>query len=92
MKTVTVIRAVEFANGAPCPHAGQWLKSFDHNAYKGRGYGVYTDDPRKALRFASPGEAMAFWARQADVNPIRPDGQPNKPLTALTASFEQLVL
>jgi hypothetical protein len=92
MKTVTVIRAVEFANGAPCPHAGKWLKSFDHNAYKGRGYGVYTGDVRKALHFGSVGDALIFWNRQSDINPIRPDGQPNKPLTALTALFEQVTI
>ena len=91
MKTVTVIRAEAFANGAPCPHAGMWLKTFDHNAYGGLGYGVYTRDPRKALHFANVGEALTFWTRQSDVNPIRPDGKPNKPLTALTATFEQIV-
>ena len=32
-----VMRAVGFENGVPCPHAGEWLESFDHDADGGRG-------------------------------------------------------
>lgn len=84
------ILAVGFANGTPCPHANQWVKQFDHNAYNGQGQGVFTPDPERALRFDSAAAAMMFWGRQSTVRPLRPDGEPNKPLTALTVVIEQL--
>ena len=83
-----LIRAVGFANGVHCPHAGQWLKTFNHDAQQGRGYGTFTSDPLKALHFATAAAAMQFWAKQSSVNPIRPDGKPNKPLTALSVEVE----
>ena len=87
----SVIRAVGFANGTPCPHAGQWLKSFDHDAFGGQGHGEFTDDLDRAMRFTNNGEAFEFWSRQSTVRPLRPDGKPNKPFTALTVSIERLV-
>jgi len=84
------ILAVGFASGVPCPHANQWLKSFDHDACEGFGYGEFTYDPTQALCFTDKGDALAFWNRQSKVKPLRPDGLPNKPLTALTVIIEQL--
>ena len=86
-----VIRAVAFANGIPCPHAGEWIEAFDHDAHDGEGFGVFTDRIEYARRFADGAEALAFWNRQSQVRPLRPDGEPNKPLTALTIVIETLV-
>ena len=84
-----LMRAVSFGNDTiPCPHSGQFLETFDHNAFAGQGHGTFTSDPDKAMRFASAGEAMAFWNKPSTVLPLRPDGKPNKPLTALTVSIE----
>lgn len=83
-----VIRAVAFANGAPCSIAGQWLKSFDFNADGGRGYGEFTDNWRKAKTFESQAEAVNYWNTMSTVRPIRKDGLPNKPLTATTCEIE----
>ena len=79
-----VIRAVMFANGTPCPIAGQFLKSMDFEAYNGRGYAEWTDDLSKALRFATNGDAWEFWVTVPKCKPIREDGRPNKPLTSTT--------
>jgi hypothetical protein len=87
----SVIRAVGFASGHPCPHAGQWLKSFDHEAFNGQGHGEFTDDIDRALHFTDAAAALEFWSRQSNVRPIRPDGRPNKPMTALTVEIETLV-
>lgn len=84
----TIIRVVNFANGVHCQIAGQWVETFDHDAYNGQGYGTFTDDKSKAMRFASHGEAFEFWRRVSTVNPTRPDGKPNRPLTACTATFD----
>jgi len=86
----SVLRAVAFANGLPCPHEGQWLKSFDHEAFNGRGHGVFTDDIDQAMHFPDAAEAMVFWAKQSQSKPWRPDGKPNKPLTALTVVIDTL--
>jgi len=86
-----VIRAVAFADDTPCPHTGQWLEHFDVDAFNGRGWGEFTDDVNKAKRFGTFAEAMAFWNQQSKINPLRPDGRPNKPLTALTAVIEQFI-
>jgi len=87
----SVIRAIGFANGMPCPHEGQWLKSFKHEAFGGRGHGEFTDDLDEAMRFANNAEAFEFWGKQSKTVPYRPDGRPNKPMTALTVEIETLL-
>ena len=76
-----MLTIVGLASGAPCPEAGQYLKSFTPGGPGNRGYLVTTPDVAKALRFASIGDAHTFW-RQA--HGIRADGKPNRPLTAFT--------
>lgn len=90
MTDIYGIRAYGFANGEPCPHAGQWLAHFDHDAYEGLGYGEFTDVNAQALEFHSFEDALEFRNRQSTVRPVRPDGKPNRPLTALTLAVELL--
>ena len=85
-----VIKAVMFANGAKCPHAGMYLARADFDAYDGMGYMDFTADVRKALKFDTAGDAMAFWRTPSTVRPLRPDGQPNRPLTALTVEIAEV--
>lgn len=54
------IKAEGFANGVPCPIAGQYVKSFDFEADDGRGYGEFTLDPAKALTFESLSADAAY--------------------------------
>lgn len=63
---------------------GQYLKTFDFEAHDGTGEISFTRDPDDAKQFADIGEAFAFLKRQPDCRPIRPDGHPNRPLTATT--------
>jgi hypothetical protein len=83
-----VIKAVGFANGQRCPHSGQYLKSFDFEAYGGQGWGVFTGDRKKAMQFADSGAAYEFWRTVPKIRPRRSDRQPNRPLTALTIEIE----
>jgi hypothetical protein len=55
----------------------------------GRFGGVATLTPRlaDARRFAHTSEAMIAWNTVSDRRPLRPDGRPNKPLTALTVEI-----
>lgn len=82
-----LIRAVGFANGTPCPHAGQYLQSFDHEAHGGIGFATFTNDPTKAMHFKTNIEALEFWRKVPNNKRLREDGKPNRPLTALTVTI-----
>ena len=86
----TVIIARGFANGAPCPHEGQYLLSFDFDAHDGQGWGEFTSDPAKAKRFKDKISAAEFWRTISKARPVRSDGQPNRPLTALTCEITEI--
>ena len=79
-----VIKAVAFANGQPCPIAGQYLVSMDFEAFNGRGFATYSSNIEKAKKFADAGAALLFWHTVPVRRPVRPDGEPNKPLTSTT--------
>lgn len=82
-----IIKAVMFANGMPCPHEGQYLKEADFEAHDGRGFMTFTKDINRAMKFEGTGQAMAFWSTRSKTHPTRPDGQPNRPLTALSVEI-----
>lgn len=68
----------------------QYLVSFDFDAMNGMGFGIFTDRPELAMRFKTLRDAMEFWRTQSTVKPLRPDGKPNRPLTASTISVFKL--
>jgi hypothetical protein len=65
-----------------------WLKAVDLEAHDGRGDLKFTDHPDDALRFADVPEAFETWRRQSTTRPLRADGQPNRPLTAFSVTFD----
>jgi hypothetical protein len=67
-----------------------WLATFDHDAFEGRGFGTFTGVVERAMRFEDSIKALEFWRRQSTVNPIRQDGKPNRPMTALTVTIERI--
>lgn len=69
---------------------GQYLESFDHDGADGFGYGIFTDDPSKAMKFTDAKSALDFWKKKSMVRPLRADGRPNRPLTASTITLEQV--
>lgn len=82
------MKVVGFANGDACPIADQYLETFDFEAYDGQGYGTFTFDPAEAMQFADKAAAFVFWNTRSKTRPTRPDGKPNKPLTATTVVIE----
>ena len=86
-----VIKIVQRADGSPTPEAGRYIVQFDHDALRGRGTGHYLPEVKYALRFPNAAAAMAFWRRQSVLRPMRPDGEPNRPLTAYTVEIEDVV-
>lgn len=61
-----------------------WLKDFDLDADGGLGMVTYTDDRDEAMVFDTIEDVHEFWTQQSTLMPLRPDGQPNRPLTAFT--------
>jgi hypothetical protein len=49
-----------------------------------------TTDPLQAKMYADAKEATAEWRAVSHVRPVRPDGKPNRPLTAFTVEIRPL--
>jgi hypothetical protein len=55
------------------------------------GLGTLVLGPRaEARRFPDVRAALTYWKRQSTVQPLRTDGQPNRPLTAFTVDVLRL--
>lgn len=65
---------------------GQYVKSYDPDIGNGVVTGEVegTFDPSEALTFDSSEEAYDFYRRTSTTVPLRPDGKPNRPMTAFT--------
>lgn len=79
------------ADGGYCPFAGQYLAWYDPNKESITDLGGFTKDVNKAMRFASVGEALEVWKRVREVDPIRPDGKLNRPLTAFSMEVRRII-
>ncbi len=88
------IRLVSLTRGGEHPAAGKWIVSYDPEAhlpdgsYEG-GVLITTDDPAKATLFA-PEAAYAVWMAgpRCACHRLRPDGKPNRPLTAFNVEIQ----
>jgi hypothetical protein len=78
------------ADRVPFEHDGAFLKEFDpergDNPFAG--HVEFTRNIAEAKKFASHTDAFAEWTRVSKRLPKRPDGKPNKPLTAFTVVIE----
>jgi hypothetical protein len=54
------------------------------------GMARWTDDPDEAMRFPTGRAAAEVWRMQSTIAPLRPDGFPNRPLTAFTVQIVRL--
>lgn len=72
------------------PEVGLYVKAFDPEANYGRGHVIATANLQEALRFENKGAAMAFWKQVPKCRPLRPDGKPNRPMTAYTVEITDL--
>jgi hypothetical protein len=81
-----VMRVIEVPGllAVPGDPTGMFVVDCDVDAYGGRGDAALTDDVYAARRFDSPSDALLFYRRVSNVRPVRPDGHPNRPLTAFT--------
>lgn len=67
---------------------GKYLRAYDLEAREGRGEATWTRDKRQAKRFPSFIAAFEAWRSTSLTVPARPDGRPNRPLTAYSVKFE----
>jgi hypothetical protein len=79
---MVVIQIVCLADGRATPHDGEYL--VDDTIEGLVAHLVTTPHVAKARGFSSSTEALEHWRRQSVVYPLRPDGKPNRPLTAYT--------
>lgn len=87
MRKVVLVCA-GFASGNFCPVEGQYLKSYDPEAHDGRGDATFTRDRSEAMRFSDVVAALDLWKAVPKCRPLRPDGEPNRPLTAFSVLTE----
>ena len=86
---MTTLRLLERSDGKPNEFSGKYVCVFDPawfepgEPYDG-GLLIVTPDREKARHFASAQQAIDYW-RQA--YGTRPDGEPNRPLTAYTVEI-----
>lgn len=76
--------AVEPTNGSP---EGQYLKSYDPEAHLGKGWAIWTSDVEEAMTWPLQALAWECWRQVPKARRIRPDGRPNRPLTAFTVEI-----
>jgi hypothetical protein len=87
---VYVMRQMGTAYGQKLPGDGQFLADFDFEADDGVGEICLTPDPASAKHFADLEELQAFYRTSPACRPLRPDGKPNRPLTAANWAIEKL--
>lgn len=83
MKIIEIIEP-----GFPEKNGGKYVESFDPEFMNGLGRVYSTDDIEKAKTFDDFGQAFEFWKTQSKTKPTRPDGKPNRPMTALTIEIK----
>lgn len=71
----------------PSQHDGQYVYRFDPDAHGGRGQVWTTPEPSNAAQFDSQEHAVMFYRQVSAAKPKRPDGKPNRPLTAFTVTI-----
>lgn len=67
-----------------------FLKSYDPDAREGKGLIVFTDELAEARRFDTWKAVAECWAQTSSVQPTRPDGKPNCPLSAYSIQPERI--
>lgn len=89
------VRFQGLAAGGPSPFDGMWLVEYDPGrpgvAPDGRpmlAHITATDDPAKAQRFTSIADFHDLW--RATSGRTRPDGRPDRPLTAFDVEYVRL--
>jgi hypothetical protein len=86
-----VIKIVGSASEIYTEFDGEYICDFfpDTDAL-GLGTLITTDNKAKAKQFPNLEAATEFWKQRSKRVPLRPDGKPNRPLTAFSITFERV--
>lgn len=91
MSGPVVMKSMGLAGWPSDGSEGQYLRAYNPNGgppqHPGRGLIEWTADINEAIWFPDLAAGMAEWKRQSTNVPLRPDGRPNRPLTAYTVTF-----
>lgn len=78
-----VLRVLGLADGRSTRYAGMYLRDWRVDPRRpGIAMLTVTDDPATARVFPDVMSAIDYWRAVSPIYPVRPDGQPNRPLTA----------
>lgn len=89
MRYVIRFAGMAFGENTSGVSLGSYLAGYDVDAHGGRGWAHWSANLDDALRFETNVAATEVWRKQSTVRPIRPDGKPNRPLTAFTVTIER---
>src|SRR5262245_61541695 len=76
--------------GTPPDTRPVYLAQYDLEAMDGRGMADFTHDPDRARTWPTMVALHHAWRQQSTVRPLRADGKPNRPLTAITMTAVDL--
>jgi hypothetical protein len=67
-----------------------YVEDYDLDYMEGRGQVKFTADPNQARSWNTAVQAFEAWRTVSPTMPLRPDGRPNRPLTALNITPEEV--
>jgi hypothetical protein len=82
----SIMQIAQLADGTSTPFDGKYIVAYNASGPDSPGMRCLlevTDDPALALRLPAA-ELLELWRSVDQRQPLRPDGQPNRPLTAFT--------
>lgn len=82
-----LMRVAGYPDGRSTPHDGEFLRSVNLEANHGFGLISTTPNPRHARKFQSLEEGFGLMRSSPLGRLFRPDGKPNRPLTATNWEF-----
>ena len=85
-----VLQSLGLATGEPL-YAGEFLQDWDPDGNDGRGSFVWTPDAAYAKLFLTQMSALEEFRKVAERTPVRPDGEPNRPLTSFNVAVVPLL-
>jgi len=87
-----VMKLLAWADGQPLRCAGEYVRTLDvQAASRDLDWLTTTPDIALALRWPDPGAARRQWKEILKSDPVRADGKPNRPMTALTIQLVRVL-
>lgn len=87
MSKKVVLKIVGNSAGGDPSFNGKYLTVYTPNGFGGNGLIATSVFIREAKLFNDSIEALNCWRQVSKTHPVRPDGKPNRPLTAYTVEL-----